>query len=112
MKNQIEPKAKKITMNKPQNEIHVNNNKKQESNNIKPKMNLKKEDLERELNLLKAKKDLKSINTKNVNNNTKEVKQNVPKKNEQKVTGFKNLKEIFEQNIKRQRVMSNDNTKK
>ena len=100
MKNQIEQKAKKIMANKP------------EMNNIKPKMNLKKEELEKELNLLKAKKDIKNSNTKNIINNNKEVKQNTQKKNEQKVSGFKNLKEIFEQNIKRQRVMSNDNAKK
>ena len=99
MKNQIEQKAKKIMMNKP------------EMNNIKPKMNLKKEDLEKELNLLKAKKEIKNTNTKNINNN-KDIKQNTQKKVEQKASGFKNLKEIFEQNMKRQRVMSNDNAKK
>ena len=99
MKNQIEQKAKKIMMNK------------QEMNNIKPKMNLKKEDLEKELNLLKAKKEIKNTNTKNINNN-KDIKQNTQKKVEQKASGFKNLKEIFEQNMKRQRVMSNDNAKK
>ena len=100
MKNQIEQKAKKIMMNKP------------EMNNIKPKMNLKKEDLEKELNLLKAKKEIKNTNTKNINNNNKDIKQNTQKKVEQKASGFKNLKEIFEQNMKRQRVMSNDNAKK
>ena len=99
MKNQIEQKAKKIMMNKP------------EKNNIKPKMNLKKEDLEKELNLLKAKKEIKNTNTKNINNN-KDIKQNTQKKVEQKASGFKNLKETFEQNMKRQRVMSNDNAKK
>ena len=99
MKNQIEQKAKKIMMNKP------------EMNNIKPKMNLKKEDLEKELNLLKAKKEIKNTNTKNINNN-KDIKQNTQKKVEQKASGFKNLKEIFGQNMKRQRVMSNDNAKK
>ena len=99
MKNQIEQKAKKIMMNKP------------EMNNTKPKMNLKKEDLEKELNLLKAKKEIKNTNTKNINNN-KDIKQNTQKKVEQKASGFKNLKEIFEQNMKRQRVMSNDNAKK
>ena len=98
MKNQIEQKAKKIMMNKP------------EMNNTKPKMNLKKEDLEKELNLLKAKKEIKNTNTKN--NNNKDIKQNTQKKVEQKASGFKNLKEIFEQNMKRQRVMSNDNAKK
>ena len=99
MKNQIEQKAKKIMMNKP------------ETNNIKPKMNLKKEDLEKELNLLKAKKEIKNTNTKNINNN-KDIKQNTQKKVEQKASGFKNLKEIFEQNMKRQKLMSNDNAKK
>ena len=99
MKNQIEQKAKKIMMNKP------------ETNNIKPKMNLKKEDLEKELNLLKAKKEIKNTNTKNINNN-KDIKQNTQKKVEQKASGFKNLKEIFEQNMKRLKIMSNDNAKK
>ena len=83
---------------------------KPEMNNTKPKMNLKKEDLEKELNLLKAKKEIKNINTKN--NNNKDIKQNTQKKVEQKASGFKNLKEIFGQNMKRQRVMSNDNAKK
>ena len=86
--------------------------KNQLNNNIKPKMNSKKEEIEKEINLLKTKKGLKSDNLKNSNNNEKEIKPQAPKKLEQKVGGFKNLKDMIEQKMKRQRVMSTDNVKK
>ena len=111
MKNQIEQKAKNIMLNKPKNEFN-SNVKKQESNNIKTKMNYKKEDLEKEMNLLKLKKDSKNISNKNISDNKNETKPPIQKKVEPKMGGFKNIKEMIEQNLKRQRVMSNDNTKK
>ena len=101
MKSPTEQKSKKIMMNKPQ-----------ENNNIKQKLNFKKEDLEKELNLLKVKKDVKNINNKNNNKINKEIKPISPKKNEMKMGGFKNLKDMIEQNMKRQRIMSNDNANK
>ena len=111
MKNQIEQKAKNIMLNKPKNEIN-SNVKKQDSNNIKIKMNYKKEDLEKEMNLLKLKKDSKNISNKNISDNKNETKPPTQKKVEPKMGGFKNIKEMIEQNLKRQRVMSNDNAKK
>ena len=111
MKNQIEQKAKNIMMNKPKNEIS-SNIKKQDSNNIKTKINFKKEDLEKEMNLLKLKKDSKNIINKNISDNKNESKLPSQKKIESKVGGFKNIKEMIEQNLKRQRIMSNDNIKK
>ena len=111
MKNQIEQKAKNIMMNKPKNEIS-SNIKKQDSNNIKTKINFKKEDLEKEMNLLKLKKDSKNIIDKNISDNKNEPKLPSQKKIESKVGGFKNIKEMIEQNLKRQRIMSNDNIKK
>ena len=87
-------------------------NKPKENNNIKQKLNFKKEDLEKELNLLKAKKDVKNTNNKNNNKINKEIKPISPKKNEMKMGGFKNLKDMIEQNMKRQRIMSNDNANK
>ena len=101
MKSPTEQKSKKIMMNKPQ-----------ENNNIKQKLNFKKEDLEKELKLLKAKKDVKNTNNKNNNKINKEIKPISPKKNEMKMGGFKNLKDMIEQNMKRQRIMSNDNANK
>ena len=75
-------------------------------------MNFKKEDIEKEMNLLKAKKDLRGSNAKNLKDNIKESKPQPQKINDPKAGGFKNLKEMIEQNLKRQRVMSSDNTKK
>jgi serine/threonine protein kinase len=113
MKNQIEQKAQKMMMNKPQNAPNLNNKKSAEiNNNKKGMMNFKKEDLEKEMNMLKAKKDLKSTSAKLNNDNKKETKPQPQKKNEPKVGGMKNIKEMIEQNLKRQRIMSSDNTKK
>ena len=113
MKNEIEQKSKKIINNKPQNEREINNKKVSDiNNNLKVKMNFKKENIEKEMNLLKAKKELKNVNTKNTNDNKKEIKSQAHLKNEPKVAGFKNIKEMIEQNLKRQRIMSNDNIKK
>ena len=113
MKNQIEQKTQKMMMNKPQNAPNLNNKKSAEINNNKKGMvNFKKEDLEKEMNMLKAKKDLKSTSAKLNNDNKKETKPQPQKKNEPKVGGMKNIKEMIEQNLKRQRIMSSDNTKK
>ena len=113
MKNQIEQKAQKMMMNKAQNAPNLNNKKSAEINNNKKGMvNFKKEDLEKEMNMLKAKKDLKSTSAKLNNDNKKETKPQPQKKNEPKVGGMKNIKEMIEQNLKRQRIMSSDNTKK
>ena len=113
MKNQIEQKTQKMMMNKPQNTPNLNNKKSAEINNNKKGMvNFKKEDLEKEMNMLKAKKDLKSTSAKLNNDNKKETKPQPQKKNEPKVGGMKNIKEMIEQNLKRQRIMSSDNTKK
>ena len=113
MKNQIEQKAQKMMMNKAQNAPNLNNKKSAEiSNNKKGMVNFKKEDLEKEMNMLKAKKDLKSTSAKLNNDNKKETKPQPQKKNEPKVGGMKNIKEMIEQNLKRQRIMSSDNTKK
>ena len=113
MKNQIEQKTQKMMMNKPQNAPNLNNKKSAEiNNNKKGMMNFKKEDLEKEMNMLKAKKDLKSTSAKLNNDNKKETKPQPQKKNEPKVGGMKNIKEMIEQNLKRQRIMSSDNTKK
>ena len=111
IKNQIEQKAKNIMLNKPKNETS-SNAKKQDSNNIKIKMNYKKEDIEKEMNLLKLKKDSKNISNKNISDNKNENKPPTQKKIEPKIGGFKNIKEMIEQNLKKQRVMSNDNVKK
>ena len=112
MKNQTEQKSQKMVMNKPQNALNLNNKKSEEiNNNIKAKMNFKKDDLEKEMNLLK--KGLKSVSAKLTNDNKKEAAKPQPqKKNEPKVGGMKNIKEMIEQNLKRQRVMSSDNIKK
>jgi len=112
MKNQTEQKSQKMVMNKPQNALNLNNKKSEEiNNNIKTKMNFKKDDLEKEMNLLK--KGLKSVSAKLTNDNKKEAAKPQPqKKNEPKVGGMKNIKEMIEQNLKRQRVMSSDNIKK
>ena len=113
MKNQIEQKAQKMMMNKAQNAPNLNNKKSAEINNNKKGMvNFKKEDSEKEMNMLKAKKDLKSTSAKLNNDNKKETKPQPQKKNEPKVGGMKNIKEMIEQNLKRQRIMSSDNTKK
>ena len=112
MKNQTEQKSQKMVMNKPQNALNLNNKKSEEiNNNIKAKMNFKKDDLEKEMNLLK--KGLKSVSAKLTNDNKKEAAKPQPqKKNEPKVGGMKNIKEMIEQKLKRQRVMSSDNIKK
>ena len=102
MKNQIEQKFQKIVMNKPQNDIN------KKSENIKVKMNFKKDELEKELNLIKAKKENKIVNNKNENDNIKEKKPSTQKKIMPNAGGIKNIKEMIEQNLKRQRVMSSD----
>ena len=81
MKNQIEQKAQKMMMNKAQNAPNLNNKKSAEINNNKKGMvNFKKEDLEKEMNMLKAKKDLKSTSAKLNNDNKKETKPQPQKK--------------------------------
>ena len=102
MKNQIEQKFQKTVMNKPQNDIN------KKSENIKVKINFKKDELEKELNLIKAKKENKIVKNKNENDNIKEIKPSTQKKVMPNAGGIKNIKEMIEQNLKRQRVMSSD----
>ena len=101
--NNTEQKNKKILVNNQQNDVNAIN-KKLENNEKKVKINLKKEELEKEMNIMKIKGDLK----KGVNKSSYEIGKTAnTKKNEQpKVAGFKNIKEMIEQNIKKQRVMS------
>ena len=106
--NQSEQKPKKTILNNQQKDINIMN-KKLENNDKKVKLNLKKEEIEREINNMKAKNDLKKggnnksvfIIGKNENSNKKA--------NEPKDQGFKNIKEMIELNLKKQRIMSGKN---
>ena len=80
MKEQIEQKAKKMMMIKPPN-----------GQMQKPGVN--KKELE---NIFKAKKELKNMDNKPIEN-----KNPMPQKNDNKVGGFKNIKEMIEQNLKK-----------
>ena len=80
MKEQIEQKAKKMMMIKPPNEKM-------------PKPGVNKKELE---NIFKAKKELKNMDNKPIEN-----KNPMPQKNDNKVGGFKNIKEMIEQNLKK-----------
>ena len=97
-----EQKIKKILVNNRQNEIFTIK-KKTDNNEKKVKLNVKKDE-EKENHILKIKEQLKK-NT--MARSTADIKST--KKNEAKpeVTGFKNIKEMIEANIKKQqRVMS------
>ena len=95
------------------------------SNSKDPKYNLKVDDelndiLDEELKKLyknnslkektpkkiKAKKENKIVNNKNENDHIKEIKPSTQKKVMPNAGGIKNIKEMIEQNLKRQRVMS------
>ena len=102
--NVVEQKPKKILANSQANDMNVIN-KKLESNDKKVKLNLKKEEIEREMNIMKIKNELKKGGN---NKSSFEIGKNAKKTEAPKpaVAGFKNIKEMIEQNIKKQRVMS------
>ena len=88
-----EQKQKKV-MNNQQNDIHKNDK--------KVKINVKKEDTNKETNLMKIKKDLKQ------NKSTTDLGKVAPVKKTEppKVSGIKGIKAMIEANIKLQRVKS------
>ena len=88
-----EQKQKKV-MNNQQNDIHKNDK--------KVKINVKKEDTNKETNLMKIKKDLKQ------NKSTTDLGKLAPVKKTEppKVSGIKGIKAMIEANIKLQRVKS------
>ena len=95
----VEPKNKKLTTNQPNNA-----NKKVEIVEKKVKINFAKKEDPKE-SLLKIRSGLKKgTGTKSTTDIKNES--NVAKKNEPPVTGFKNIKEMIEQSIKKQRVQS------
>ena len=102
--NNVEQKPKKILANSQANDMNVIN-KKLETNDKKVKLNLKKEEIERERNIMKIKNELKKGGN---NKSSFEIGKNAKKSEAPKapVAGFKNIKEMIEQNIKKQRVMS------
>ena len=96
---QNEQKPKKSILNNPQKDMNSINKKLE--NDKKVKLNLKKE----EIDITKIKKGLKK--GKNYNKSALDIgKNDNTNKNEPKVSGFKNIKEMIESNIKKQRVMS------
>ena len=103
--NVAEQKPKKILQNNQQNDMNAIN-KKLENNDKKVKLNLKKEEIEREMNIMKIKNELKKGGNQKssfeIGKNANNTKKNEPPK----VAGFKNIKEMIEQNIKKQRVNS------
>ena len=111
------PSNQNATEKKPKQQILHNNqndmnaiNKKLESNDKKVLFNLQKEVIEREKNILKIKNELKKgSNNKSSIDIGKGANSN--KKNEPKVQGFKNIKDMIESNLKKQRVMSGTNIK-
>ena len=103
-------KKKKPIIHNQQNDMNAIN-KKLENNDKKVKLNLKKEEIEREMNIMKIKTELKkSSNYKSAF----ELKSSTATKktNEPKVQGFKNIKEMIESNLNKQRVMSGTKLKK
>jgi hypothetical protein len=103
-------KPKKPIIHNQQNDMNAIN-KKLENNDKKVKLNLKKEEIEREMNIMKIKTELKkSSNYKSAF----ELKSSTATKktNEPKVQGFKNIKEMIESNLNKQRVMSGTKLKK
>ena len=111
VKNNTEQKPKKVIINNQKNDMNEIN-KKIATNDKKILLNLKKEELEREMNIMKIKNELKKQTN---NKNSVEVAKNAQanKKTEApKVQGFKNIKEMIEANLKKQRVMSNGGLKK
>ena len=73
--------------------------------------NLKKEEIEREMNIIKIKSDLKK--GANSNKSAMDIKSSTATKktNEPKVQGFRNIKDMIESNLKKQRVMSGAKSK-
>jgi len=98
--NSGEQKPKKVMVNKPQNDMNAIN-KKLDTNDKKNKINLKKEEIEREMNIMKIKNELKkgqktsSVDNRILNSNKKAEPP--------KVQGFKNIKEMIESNLKKQK---------
>ena len=94
-------KPKKVMVNKPQNDMNAIN-KKLDTNDKKNKINLKKEEIEREMNIMKIKNELKkgqkasSVDNRNILNSNKKAEP-------PKVQGFKNIKEMIEANLKNQK---------
>ena len=100
-----EQKIKKILVNNRQNQNEMFTIKKKTENiEKKVKLNLKNDEAEKENNILKIKEQLKK-NT--LARSTADIK-SATKKNDSKpaVSGFKNIKDMIEANIKKQRVMS------
>jgi hypothetical protein len=100
-----EQKIKKILVNNRQNQNEMFTIKKKTENiEKKVKLNLKNDEVEKENNILKIKEQLKK-NT--LARSTADIK-SATKKNDSKpaVSGFKNIKDMIEANIKKQRVMS------
>ena len=105
-----EKKPKQQSLHIQQNEMNIIN-KKLENNDKKVKLNLKKEEIERERNIMKIKNELKRGSN---NKSSFEIGKNInlnKKGNDPKVQGFKNIKEMIESNLKKQRVMSGANIK-
>ena len=96
-----EQKIKKILVNNRQNEIFTIK-KKTDNNEKKVKLNLKKDD-DKENHILKIKEQLKKNTMARSTADIKSIKKNDAKP---EVSGFKNIKEMIEANIKKQRVMS------
>ena len=103
-----EKKPKQQILHNQHNDMNIIN-KKLENNDKKIKLNLKKEEIEREKNIMKIKNELKKGSN---NKSSIEIGKNSilnKKGNEPKVQGFKNIKEMIESNLKKQRVMSGEN---
>jgi len=102
--NVVEQKPKKVLVNSQANDMNIIN-KKLENNDKKVKLNLKKEEIEREMNIMKIKNDLKKGGN---NKSSFEIGKSAKKTEAPKpaVAGFKNIKDMIEQNLKKQRVMS------
>ena len=103
-----EKKPKQQSLHIQQNDMNIIN-KKLENNDKKAKLNLKKEEIERERNIMKIKNELKRGSN---NKSSFEIGKNInlnKKGNDPKVQGFKNIKEMIESNLKKQRVMSGTN---
>ena len=104
-----EKKPKQQILHNNQNDMNAIN-KKLESNDKKVIFNLQKEILEKEKNILKIKNELKKgSNNKSSIDIGKNANSNKKSNNEPKVQGFKNIKDMIESNLKKQRVMSGMN---
>ena len=108
--NTTSQKPKKPILHNQKNDMNAIN-KKLENNDKKIKLNLKKEEIEREMNIIKIKSDLKK--GANSNKSAMDIKSSTATKktNEAKVQGFRNIKDMIESNLKKQRVMSGAKSK-